>query len=57
MTVKVSEDVKPALEAEGSELQIQAEFLKDEEVRDTYLQGKFGNAYNFDQEEPLEGVF
>ncbi|TAQ88820.1 hypothetical protein B7494_g2845 [Chlorociboria aeruginascens] len=57
MEVEFSEDLRPILENEGSDLQIQAKYVTEKMIVDSYLNRGYGNAYNFDQQEPLEGIF
>lgn len=53
MRVEISEKLKPVLSKEGERLQIQVDFSPEEAVLDRYLKHGFGNAYDFDQEDPL----
>ena len=57
MNVEFSEDLIPILEKEGRKLQVQATFVPEKVILDGYLNRGYGNAYDFDQQEPLEGVF
>ena len=57
MQVEFAEELTPVLEVEGNELQVQAKFVSQKAILDAYLNRGYGNAYNFDQEEQLEGVF
>lgn len=57
MKIEVSEDLIPALEKEGGDLKIQAKFVPEKVVVDGYLNRGYGNAYNFDQQDPVEGIF
>ena len=57
MEVNVSEDIRPELEAYGKELRIQGNFMPEETLLDTYLEGKYGNAYDFDQRDRLDVEF
>lgn len=57
---QMSVDLSAALQARVQRetgLVVPARYLPDEQVRDTYLQRPFGNAYDFDQEGRVEGVF
>ncbi|RDW84381.1 hypothetical protein BP6252_01971 [Coleophoma cylindrospora] len=57
MEVEVADDLIPILKPYESELQIQAKFVPEKVVMDGYLNRGFGNAYDFNQKEPLDGVF
>ena len=57
MEVNVSEDIRPELEAYGKELRIQGNFMPEETLLDTYLEGKYENAYDFDQRDRLDVEF
>lgn len=57
MQVEFAKDLMPTLRDEGSDLQIQAKFMSEREVLDAYLKRGFGNAYDFDQGDKIEGVF
>jgi hypothetical protein len=57
MNVEFSEDLIPILEKEGRNLRVQATFVPEKVILDGYLNRGYGNAYDFDQKEPLEGVF
>ncbi|KAG9230252.1 hypothetical protein BJ875DRAFT_162296 [Amylocarpus encephaloides] len=57
MEVDFSEKLKPILQKAGSSLQIQAKFVPERQVIDGYLSHGYGNAYDFDQRDRVEGVF
>lgn len=57
MQVEFSEELTPALKEKENELQIQAKFLPEKVVLDSYLHHAYGNAYDFSQEDPLKGYF
>lgn len=57
MEVKIAEDLAPVLKSYDNDLQIQAKLVPEKVVLDGYLNHGFGNAYDFDQKEPLEGFF
>lgn len=57
MTINFSEDLRADIEKHGSDLQVQATFSPEEEVLATYLKGKYGNAYDFDQKDRLDVDF
>ncbi|RFU27077.1 hypothetical protein B7463_g9275, partial [Scytalidium lignicola] len=57
MEVEFSEELIPALKEKEDKLQIQAKFLPEKQVLDSYLNHGYGNAYDFNQKEPLEGYF
>jgi hypothetical protein len=57
MTVEFAEELKGRLTPEKTGLQIAATFVKNEDIMKNYLDRPYGNAYNFDQEDKIEGVF
>ncbi|KAL5347757.1 hypothetical protein ACLOAV_007166 [Pseudogymnoascus australis] len=57
MSINFSEDLRADIEKHGSDLQVQATFSPEEEVLATYLKGKYGNAYYFDQKDRLDVDF
>ncbi|KAI9689429.1 MAG: hypothetical protein M1822_010080 [Bathelium mastoideum] len=57
MRVAVDEGLKPILERDGGDLQIHSNFMPAAAIRESYLKGKFGNAYDFDQMDRLEDLF
>lgn len=58
MQVEISSDLQPVIERDGGDLQVQAEFIPEQEVLDRYLKRGYGNAYDFDQVDHLpEGIF
>ena len=54
MEVGFSEDVRWILETRGRDLNVHSKFVSEKMLLDTYLEGKFGNAYDFDQRDKLE---
>lgn len=56
MEIKFSEDLRPQL-ASHHGLQIQGRYMPEQEILDTYLQGAYGNAYDFDQKDKLSVDF
>ena len=51
MQVTFSAELKPDLETYRTDLQIQGTFVPGKEVLDTYLDVRYGNACDFDQQE------
>ncbi|KZF23021.1 phytanoyl-CoA dioxygenase family protein [Xylona heveae TC161] len=63
MTVEFSSELRPILHThtkgqdQGQGLQIQAEFLPTADIEKRYLHKPFGNAYDFDQMDKVQGIF
>jgi hypothetical protein len=57
MEVSFSNDVKGTLDKHGKDLRIQGKFMPDGNLLGSYLEGKFGNAYNFDQRDKVDVCF
>ncbi|OJD34470.1 phytanoyl-dioxygenase [Diplodia corticola] len=57
MFVELADELKPALSNERTGLQVQGKFMPGEEVEKRYLNRPYGNAYDFSQQEPVEGIF
>lgn len=57
MEVDFAEELRGDLESVGDKLQVQGRFLTEREVLDKYLKGAYGNAYDFDQRDPLDIEF
>lgn len=57
MEVEFSEGLGARLAAEKTGLRIQAAFASEQEVLGNYLNRPYGNAYDFDQVDKIEGVF
>ena len=57
MEVNFSEDMRGILETKGRDLNVHSKFVPEETLLDTYLEGKFGNAYDFDQRDRMEVQF
>ena len=57
MEVSFSENVRGVLEERGKDLKVQSKFVPEETLLETYLDGKFGNAYDFDQRDRLDVQF
>jgi len=57
MEINFSEELRGEIERWGGDLRVQSRYLSDKEVQDTYLKGKFGNAYDFDQQDRLDIEF
>ncbi|KAB2580726.1 hypothetical protein BFW01_g6671 [Lasiodiplodia theobromae] len=57
MFVEFANELGPALSNERTGLQVQGTFLPEEEVEKRYLNRPYGNAYDFSQQQPVEGIF
>ncbi|PMD44857.1 hypothetical protein L207DRAFT_551817 [Hyaloscypha variabilis F] len=57
MEVNFSEELRGELERWGRDLVIQGRYAPEKEAEEKYLEGKFGNAYDFDQRDRLDVVF
>jgi ectoine hydroxylase-related dioxygenase (phytanoyl-CoA dioxygenase family) len=57
MEVEFSSDLEERLTVEKTGLNIAAKFVSDEDVLKNYLNRPYGNAYDFNQIERIEGVF
>jgi hypothetical protein len=57
MQVEFAEGLQDQLTPEKTGLQIAATYAPDEQVLKDYLNRPYGNAYDFDQIERIEGVF
>jgi len=56
MQVEYSEDLRSTLMGYEKDLQIQSTFFPEDEIMKRYLNGGFGNAYDFDQQDRLAEV-
>jgi hypothetical protein len=56
MEVNFSEELRGEIERWGRDLRIQGRYFPEKQVEESYLKGKFGNAYDFDQEDRLDLV-
>lgn len=57
MEVEFAEGLRDRLTKERTGLEVAATFVKDEEVLKGYLNRPYGNAYNFDQIDKIDGIF
>lgn len=57
MVVEFAEGLRERLTKEKTGLDVAATFAGDEEVLRKYLDRPYGNAYDFDQVDKIEGVF
>lgn len=57
MDVEFSKELAGRLTMEKTGLQVAAKFVSDEELLKNYLNRPYGNAYDFDQIEQIEGIF
>lgn len=57
MEVKLSEELRGEIERWGRDLVVQGRYVSEKEIEEKYLEGRFGNAYDFDQQNRLDVVF
>jgi hypothetical protein len=57
MHVEFAEELQEQLSLERTGLQIAAKYVSREEVLGGYMNRSFGNDYDFDQVDRVEGVF
>jgi non-homologous end joining protein Ku len=57
MTVEFSGDLREELTLENTGLHIPATFVTSEELEKIYLDRPYGNAYDFNQVDRIEGLF
>jgi hypothetical protein len=57
MQVEFDEEFAERLSAEKTGLQIAATYVSGEYLLKNYLNRPYGNAYDFDQIEKIEGIF
>lgn len=57
MEVEFADDLKERLTRERTELKIAATFACEKDVLREYLNRPYGNAYDFDQVDKIEGIF
>lgn len=57
MFVEFDEELAPCLSSDKTGLQVQGTFMPETEIEKRYLNRPYGNAYDFSQQEPVEGVF
>lgn len=57
MSVEFAQELGDRLVPEKTGLQIAATYVTNEELLQNYLNRPYGNAYDFNQSEPIEGVF
>ena len=57
MEVEFAEGLRERLTKEKTGLEVAATFASDELVLQAYLNRPFGNAYDFDQVDKVEGIF
>lgn len=53
MEVNFSEELRGEIERWGRDLVVQGRYKPEKEIDEKYLEGKFGNAYDFDQQDRL----
>ncbi|KAF2645554.1 phytanoyl-CoA dioxygenase family protein [Massarina eburnea CBS 473.64] len=57
MTVEISKELKDEMSLEKTGLYVAAEYVESSALEKIYLNRPFGNAYDFDQVEKVEGIF
>jgi hypothetical protein len=57
MTVEFAQELKEKLTPEKTGLHIPATFVSGAQLKKNYLNRPYGNAYDFDQIEKVEGIF
>lgn len=57
MSVEFAEELADRLLPEKSGLEIAAKFVTNEQLLKNYLNRPYGNAYDFNQSERIEGLF
>lgn len=57
MEVEFDEQLRARLTREKTGLEVEAVFKQGEDVLRNYLNRPYGNAYDFDQVDKVEGVF
>jgi hypothetical protein len=57
MQVEIAEDLRDQLNPEKTGLQIAATYVPTEQLLSNYLNRPYGNAYDFNQTDRIEGVF
>lgn len=57
MSVEFAQELGDRLVPEKTGLQVAATYVTNEELLKNYLSRPYGNAYDFNQTEPIEGVF
>jgi ectoine hydroxylase-related dioxygenase (phytanoyl-CoA dioxygenase family) len=53
MRIELSDQLMNVVQEAGKDLQVQADFIPEPELEKRYLNRPFGNAYKFDQEDPI----
>lgn len=56
MNVELANDLKEHMDPEKTGLGVAASYVTEKELLGGYLNRSFGNAYDFDQVEKVEGV-
>lgn len=57
MTVEVAEDLRDDLDPKKTGLPIAATYVPSDDLLKNYLNRPYGNAYDFDQIEKIDGIF
>ena len=57
MYVEFAEELADRLSPEKCGLDVAAQFISTEQLLQSYLNRAYGNAYDFDQSEKIEGIF
>lgn len=57
MVVEIAEELREAFDVEKTGMGVAAEWVGEDRVLGGYLDRGYGNEYDFDQGEKVEGVF
>lgn len=57
MMVEVGEDLREEFDPKKTGLPISATYVPSEELLKNYLNRPYGNAYDFDQVDKIDGIF
>lgn len=57
MEVEFAHELAERLSPEKCGLNVAAQFISSEQLLKSYLNRAYGNAYDFDQSEKIEGIF
>jgi hypothetical protein len=57
MEVNFSEELRGDIERWGRDLVVQGRYVPEKDLEKSYLEGKFGNAYDFGQKDRLDIEF
>lgn len=57
MNVEFAQELAERLSPENCGLDVAAQFISSEQLLKNYLNRAYGNAYDFDQSDKVEGIF